>query len=626
MKQAFPFGWGWILLILCGSGNLVPTTSKCGSVGRCCLFAAAKEIEATHEWTALGENDTVAAGMHIRIDMTTGEKWVKLMDDDEEKNSSDNNEQKGVVVQQMQLSQSSKQVQVDVSGSSASATTTTTTTSTASTDKEPEPNYDFEMMYRTLSKLPDEEKQRIQLPPYYLSAQEQEESNPRSSPTDAAATERRILFEQRLKQIWEARQEELRHLELADLPQLLKDRIQSLKDYLDDPLGHLIQIQNDNDESAATTTSTSADANVNENNRITDIAQVLKDLEYHMQDIDITRDFHTLGGFPLLALLLSDQVHEVGPTIIGANDFLKRNGDNETSDQFFWTDRIHRVQMHAAWALGTAVKNTAEFTPYVLEKITLVPNHGSATTTTTTTVLDLVLQQLSKAFPPPIPSRSSSSSTNRTAVAVLSSSTDTAQAKSLKLIYCLGACLRGNRAAQIHFAAANGPTILSQALQTFILVSEEENAVKEEDQKSFASKMAIRLLNLASDAVFDITLHRTNEGANDDQRSRNVEDALVSAWTSPEWCAAVVSTLQQSRSDIQLAALHTMRAVASHCQWQVYQRQQQPAVVIDAIQRLRRVWEAATTTTSLTTDIHPDVLQEWIAMADEIVDQLTTDK
>ena len=47
---------------------------------------AAKELEATKEWQLLGENDTVAAGMHIRMDMTTGEKWVncKLPDGGDE--------------------------------------------------------------------------------------------------------------------------------------------------------------------------------------------------------------------------------------------------------------------------------------------------------------------------------------------------------------------------------------------------------------------------------------------------------------------------------------------------------------------------------------------------------------
>ena len=49
----------------------------------------AKEIEATHEWTLIGENDTIAAGMHVKMDMTTGEKWVKLMDEKDQKSQSE---------------------------------------------------------------------------------------------------------------------------------------------------------------------------------------------------------------------------------------------------------------------------------------------------------------------------------------------------------------------------------------------------------------------------------------------------------------------------------------------------------------------------------------------------------
>mmetsp|Transcript_24862 Transcript_24862/g.47639 ORF Transcript_24862/g.47639 Transcript_24862/m.47639 type:complete len:161 (-) Transcript_24862:135-617(-) len=38
----------------------------------------AKEIIATHEWQLLSDNDTVPAGLHIRMDLSTGQKWAKI--------------------------------------------------------------------------------------------------------------------------------------------------------------------------------------------------------------------------------------------------------------------------------------------------------------------------------------------------------------------------------------------------------------------------------------------------------------------------------------------------------------------------------------------------------------------
>ena len=46
-------------------------------------LAEAKEIVATNEWQKLSENDTVPAGLHVKIDITTGEKWAKLSSDDD---------------------------------------------------------------------------------------------------------------------------------------------------------------------------------------------------------------------------------------------------------------------------------------------------------------------------------------------------------------------------------------------------------------------------------------------------------------------------------------------------------------------------------------------------------------
>mmetsp|Transcript_11272 Transcript_11272/g.17144 ORF Transcript_11272/g.17144 Transcript_11272/m.17144 type:complete len:153 (+) Transcript_11272:87-545(+) len=42
----------------------------------------AKEIIATHEWQLLSDNDTVPTGLHIRMDLSTGQKWAKIASDE----------------------------------------------------------------------------------------------------------------------------------------------------------------------------------------------------------------------------------------------------------------------------------------------------------------------------------------------------------------------------------------------------------------------------------------------------------------------------------------------------------------------------------------------------------------
>jgi len=48
------------------------------------FLANAKEIEVTDEWQKVEGNDTIPAGVHVRMDMTTGGKWVKAMSEDDE--------------------------------------------------------------------------------------------------------------------------------------------------------------------------------------------------------------------------------------------------------------------------------------------------------------------------------------------------------------------------------------------------------------------------------------------------------------------------------------------------------------------------------------------------------------
>eukprot|EP00581_Thalassiosira_minuscula_P007783 CAMPEP_0183702292 /NCGR_PEP_ID=MMETSP0737-20130205/444_1 /TAXON_ID=385413 /ORGANISM="Thalassiosira miniscula, Strain CCMP1093" /LENGTH=131 /DNA_ID=CAMNT_0025928877 /DNA_START=111 /DNA_END=506 /DNA_ORIENTATION=+ len=46
------------------------------------VFVNAKEIVATNEWQLLPEGDTIPAGLHVKMDLSTGKKWVKIASND----------------------------------------------------------------------------------------------------------------------------------------------------------------------------------------------------------------------------------------------------------------------------------------------------------------------------------------------------------------------------------------------------------------------------------------------------------------------------------------------------------------------------------------------------------------
>lgn len=481
--------------------------------------AEAKEIEATHEWTLLGDNDTVAAGMHIRMDMTTGEKWVKLMDDD---GNDDEN-----TASRAKKPDYFKQVQISAHGDTES----TTETSRKDGTEAPTPDtYDYDMMHRTLSNLPKEEIERMNLPV-------------KPPIEDSLSPEARKIFEQRMKQIWEDRQKLLRDIELADLPLLLKDRIQAIREYLDDPATELLHIVDFYANDAAIET--------NEENGI---IFVLKDLEYHLQDIDMTRDFITLGGWPLLSSLLHDDVHYSTVTISrtprasNATIDLEAESSNTDGMPVDVTGSIDRVVSHAAWALGTAVKNTAEFSPLVTQKIQNNKVNGS-------NALELVVRQLQLSL--------------QTQGVDQSNVLDT---KVLRLLYCLGSFLRGNLDAQLRFGEIGGYDVLLKVLKDLVSAGD-----------AYSIKLASRTINLATDIVVDAT--------RDDDRNPNnqpLPDAiLANAWVSVEWCSSLVSSF--ANPNLRESSLSAIEAFSGHCKaiWQ------ESKTLFDTIERIRSKWDVS---------------------------------
>jgi hypothetical protein len=413
---------------------------------------AAKELVVTKEWQLVGENDTIPAGAHVRMNLTSGEKWVKLVDDDEQ--------------------QQTMEVQADG---------TTAVMVKEETQQEPskQASYDYDMMHRTLSKLPEDEQERMgglpELP---------------SGGAGSISKEERAQFEARLQEIWERRQQELKQIQeelVMDLPQVLKDRIQRIKAYLDDP-------SDDVEHANKYGTDKGPDAPW-------DIVTVLKDLEYHLTDVDMTRDFYTLGGWPLLVSLLLDEVHSNATATDGK------------------LSRVDEIQWHAAWVVGTAVKNLGEFRLYSLEKIAR-PNG------TMTTPLDIVVEQLAK------------------------SSTGASKKKQQRLIYAAGGMLRGNLMSQQYFVGIQGTQVLA-------------NLLSQQD-----IDLTKRILALAGDVVADIVLHQNDAADHAD---------IIQAFSTPVYCQTCIDSLRHS--NLQETAIRTIKVLADYCDWDEEKALEQVAAV-----------------------------------------------
>lgn len=96
-----------------------------------------------------------------------------------------------------------------------------------------------------------------------------------------------------------------------------------------------------------------------ENSTEDDISHILLELESMVADIDNARDFHTIGGWPILTSFLSDKPIP------------------------------HRSL--AAWVIGTAVKNSYDFQLWLLEPINLNSSYNNETTT----ALNLLINEFS---------------------------------------------------------------------------------------------------------------------------------------------------------------------------------------------------------------------------------------
>jgi len=582
------------------------------------IAADAKEIDATDEWQVIGENDTIDAGMHIRIDMTTGEKWVKLPAADDEDDDTNNNKAESSSsasassVLSVAVSANGEQQQQQADGEEGES---------AVAAESAEYDYDYEMMHRTLSQLPEEEKERIGLPGSVV---------PRVDGVSAGAYEQeRAEFEARMKVIWEARQRQLMQMQeesVANLPQILKDRIASIRRYIQDPRRDLMLVTVEDYDRSASAVDGGVKTASNDNRE--DIVWVLSDLEYQLSDIDMARDFYTLGGWPLLVSLLSDDAHPATEaqiqSMLAMSEEARGNrtatfSSSEEADRSsnpiaeerkrHMMSRVRAIQAHAAWALGTAVKNASEFSPYAIETVVT-----SGRQSRKTTALDTLLDQL-----------------EASAEASSSAEDEQLQARLQKFVYALGAFLRGNYPAQRYFtttistkSARNGPEILGDVLSETVraLASASSSDADIDDPipglPLSTKKIMMRLVALADDIVTDVRLHAAAN--NEDPVEAR---AIVDAFSSRTWCDSILQLLQLSANgnssdlfSLQETALKAVRALAPHCaRWKrkksaIWARSTE---LQDTLRQLRSSWEEDGDSTN------PDIHRERMVLVEDIL-------
>lgn len=475
------------------------------------MLVDAKEVIVTKEWQLLGEDDTIPAGMHVRMDLSTGEKWVKLPEDDDNdknKNSNNNKNQEHVVIMSNnhrgeEGTKAGVAVSIhpdgsfDVEKGDPKRETEEDGNNDDTKINSHDSGYDYDMMHRTLSKLPHEEMEKYGGLPELPTA---DGIKARMTP------EEQNRFERRMAEIWEKRQAELKEVQeqLLDVPEMLKERMRGMKDYLKDPITQLSSFNLEDEEE--------------EEGIITNILSLLKDLEFQLSDLDNARDFHTMGGWEVLVMFLSEDAHGMDTTSMISTTLSQST-----------RDKIRALQSYAAWTIGTAVKNTEEFFPYAIEPVKVM-NGGK----TTTTALDRLMDIFCKEYKDEEGSKF----------------IQTLQAKS---IYAIGALVRGNRIAQRHLVETiQGGDRLGHTLHKLIQTTSRKSDMK----------LVQRLLSLASDLITDIQL-------DGDTTTPQLNELIISTFTTPQWCN-IVSTLLTTAETIlpvriQETVIEASITMATHC-------------------------------------------------------------
>jgi len=560
-----------ILLALLLSANIIiPST-----------VVSAKEIVATNEWQLLKENDTIPSGLHVRMDLSTGEKWVKLVTDDDQDEEYDTNN-KGVLYDDND-SGSSKGVQsavMDVNGALSIVEESSTTqaddknnnkdieeyteedaSSTSTTGKK-----DYNMMHRVMSKLPPEELEKYgglpSLPELSSS------SNTSSSRIDNLTPPQRLHFEQRMEEIWNKRQIELQNNmndNVADLPSILKLRIDVMKEYISNSYESLSDILVERRKKKTAETDVLDGEEDKEGDEVSEVADniitALQDLEYQLSDVDMSRDFHTLGGWGYLVALLDDSVHTLSV----------QEGEKDNEEMAILVDEIQAL---AAMTIGTAVSNCGEFHVWALEDVSSVLD--------TIRIKDeqqqpsSALSLLISSFENELTLRTQNMGDGSSTMAIPTQSNAKYKSRAtykLRAIYALGSILRGNPIAQQNFVQNNGPNILVQNVLGTLSNVRGPIIMNDVSLVKLDYKFASKVLALGQDVVMDVVLHEDAYNQEEEESTTLTASQLVGSFTTEQWCDLSLRMLVPPTEKVgsvasrgmKERAVHATRALAPGC-------------------------------------------------------------
>jgi len=500
-------------------------------------ITTATEIVATKEWQLLGENDTLPAGLHVRMDMTTGQKWAKILDDDDEETKNKDEKKSAPKVKIMDS------VEVNADGAVSSSTTGSSSLAIVTSsennndasqdndvkeiDGEREDNYNYEMMHSVLSKLPKEEQERIGGLP----------SLPKPKSDSETAYEQR-KFEREMLELWQTRQKELKDAEafIADMPTILSQHIDILHRYQNQHLRMPILIPIIATEEGEEAVSLEM------------ALSTLQELEFQLTDLDMTRDFHTLGGWHVLCRFLTVSSN----VAVAQKDEISAAGaENNTSTTFIpAVDDIVQLQTAAAWVIGTAVKNIPEFYPWSVQPVITTAKDQKEEHSTPITPVSLLLSRF----------RDTHSVSLRS-----------------KVLYALGSLLRGNQLSMQHFVVdLDGPNILESVLrEEMMLLTDVAQSKANNHIDNIRWKLVMKISTLGHDLLLDCS-GASRQEATESEATATTNDQIINAFTNYAWCTSNIDLLLEICSNSNQGGeskllskletiLSTLRVMLPHC-------------------------------------------------------------
>jgi hypothetical protein len=188
--------------------------------------------------------------------------------------------------------------------------------------------------------------------------------------------------------------------------------------------------------------------------------------------------------------------------------------------------KIRNVQTNAAWAIGSAVKNTGEIFPFATEEVWI---QGDRKTTSIELMIQIFVQEYDD-----------------------SSSWEIRKLQE-KAIYAIGSLLRGNRMAQTHVCATERPNQLGKMLER----------VSSGGLTSTNLKLTPRLISLASDIVLDIDM----DGI---LAMEQLNRVIIKSFTSPTWCNTTVNLMVTDTHlplHLQEKLLYSALILTPYCAW-----------------------------------------------------------